>query len=357
MILIVAHHYVVNSALLVEGGPILSAPTAPASLFLLILGAFGKTGINCFVLITGYFMCTSSISAKKFAKLYLEVLFYRVVIFCIFWLSGYTAFSLNEFLHCLFPINTIRTSFTPAFLVFFLCIPFLNILVRNMTQKMHAYLLLLLFFVFVIMGTVTVFFELNMNYLSWFIVLFLFSSYIRLYPNKLFDNVRVWSICSIVFVSLSVVSVVACTWLGTVLGLNLSYYFVTDSNTFLAFATGLSAFMFFKNVRIPYSKTINTIAACCFGVLLIHANSDTMRQWLWIDLLDNAGKYASPWMPLYAVGTILAVYLICTGIDLLRIRFLEKPFFVLWDKHWPQISAWFQTRSSALLRRLNISDT
>ena len=57
MILIVAHHYVVNSGLTDPLGPIYQTPLSFPSIFLLLFGAWGKTGINCFVLITGYFMC------------------------------------------------------------------------------------------------------------------------------------------------------------------------------------------------------------------------------------------------------------------------------------------------------------
>ena len=39
MFLIVAHHYVVNSGLMVEDGPILTFPTSMHSLFLLMFGA------------------------------------------------------------------------------------------------------------------------------------------------------------------------------------------------------------------------------------------------------------------------------------------------------------------------------
>lgn len=72
MLLIVAHHYVVNSGLfqLME-----SSTLSGHSLFLYLFGMWGKTGINCFVLITGYFMCKSDISINKFFKLFLEVFF------------------------------------------------------------------------------------------------------------------------------------------------------------------------------------------------------------------------------------------------------------------------------------------
>ena len=79
---------------------------------------------------------------------------------------------------------------------------------------------------------------------------------------------------------------------------------------------------------------INTIGAATFGVLLIHANSDAMRQWLWKDMLNNVGVYDKVWMPLHAIGSVIVIYIVCTAIDYLRIRFVEKPFFELWDKHY-----------------------
>lgn len=71
-----------------------------------------------------------------------------------------------------------------------------------------------------------------------------------------------------------------------------SYRYVVDSNELLALATAVTSFMFFKNFNIRQSKWINTIATSIFGVLLIHAHSNTIRKWLWKDVLDNAGHYA-----------------------------------------------------------------
>lgn len=81
MLLIVAHHYVVNSGLTSADGPIAASPASSHSIFLLLFGAWGKIGINCFVMITGYFMCKSKITAKKFAKLLCEVMLYRILFY------------------------------------------------------------------------------------------------------------------------------------------------------------------------------------------------------------------------------------------------------------------------------------
>lgn len=39
------------------------------------------------------------------------------------------------------------------------------------------------------------------------------------------------------------------------------WYFVTDSNKFLALVPAVFAFIWFKNLKIGYSKVINTVAA------------------------------------------------------------------------------------------------
>ena len=106
---------------------------------------------------------------------------------------------------------------------------------------------------------------------------------------------------------------------------------MSDSNKPLAVITAVCAFLFFKNLNIGYSKVINTIAASAFGVLLIHANSDAMRQWLWKDALDNVGNYAEN-IYLHAIASVLAVYATCTAIDFVRIQLLEKPVFKVIDK-------------------------
>ncbi|MBQ7357659.1 MAG: acyltransferase [Clostridia bacterium] len=353
MILIVAHHYVVNSGLTDPLGPIYQTPLSFPSIFLLLFGAWGKTGINCFVLITGYFMCKSNITAKKFVKLLFEVEFYKIIFYVIFLISGHATFSAKSLLKAVLPFTSVATGFVGCYLLFFLCIPFLNILVRNMNEKQHIRLSLLVSFIYVLFGTLP-FVSVSMNYVSWFIVLYFFGSYIRLYPKKLFDKTALWGLMTLVSLIISAASVVGCAWLGTKLGRNMAYFFVTDSNTFLAVATGICSFMFFKNLKVRYSGFINTVAASTFGVLLIHANSEYMRQWLWKDLLNNVGMYSSSYLILHAVGSVLAIFAICTLIDFIRIKLIEKPFFILWDKAWNKISLWYQKTENKLCTKLNI---
>lgn len=319
MILIVAHHYFVNSGLVDLA---LQTPSEIKSIYLFLLGMWGKTGINCFVLITGYFMCNSNITLQKFCKLLLEVYLYKILIFIVFWIFGYEVMSLQSLIRLAIPVSTVADNFTGCFILFWLTIPFLNILIKNISQKQHLCLLALSLAIYVLLPLLP-YNRVVMNYVTWFIVLYFISSYIRLYELQLFST-RTWGGLSILFVITSMISVLL------FLRFNFNpYWFVSDSNAILAVLTAISSFMFFKDVKIPYSKFINTLGASTFGVLLIHANSDAMRTWLWKDLLNNVGWFDSSlgMIVLHSIVSILLIYAICTLIDWLRIQLLEKRFF------------------------------
>jgi hypothetical protein len=65
-------------------------------------------------------------------------------------------------------------------------------------------------------------------------------------------------------VVLSATSVLVCIWLGVKLGKNAPFYFVTDSNALLAVLTVVFAFLFFKNIKLPYNSFINAVASTTF---------------------------------------------------------------------------------------------
>ncbi len=350
MLLIIAHHFVVNSQII---NPTFEHFWSWRSVFLQLFGAWGKIGINCFVIISGYFMCTSRVTVKKFVKLLGEVMFYRITIQSIFWIAGYSEFSLKAFIKLLFPVMSVEKGFTDAYLVFYLCIPFLNILLKNLCEKMHILLLLFCSFTYVFFGTIKIF-PLEMNYVSWFIVLYFFGAYIRMYPKPFFENKNLWGWISTVFVTLCAVSVVLGSWIHTKIPYLLTYYFVTDSNTILALMTGISTFLFFKNIKLRYNKWINMIAATAFGILNIHANCDDMRSWLWEDVLQTVNMYNSCWLPLLAVASVIAVFIVCSIIDLVRIQYIEKPFFRLWDVYWEPIKKKFLFVEDKLCKQFNI---
>lgn len=329
MFCIVAHHYVVNSGIIKEITP--EKAVSARSLFALIFGWGGKTGINCFVLITGYFMCRSTISLRKFLKLLLEIEFYKIVVWLIFLLSGYTSFTFKSTLKAILPIYGIGTGFIGSYLCFFLFIPYLNLLIYAMNEQQHQILIGLCIGI----GTVLQTFlkaPAAFTYVGWFMVCYLIAAYIRIYPNELFDNSKVWRNATWICLFFSWCSVVFGALIYHKYGKAVYYYFVSDSNKLLAIMTAVSAFLFFKNMKMKYHPVINKVAASTFGVLMIHANSDTMRQWLWRDVLKNTSAFHNSFFVIHAFGSVLAVYCICTVIDMVRIVVFEKPFFKWFDR-------------------------
>lgn len=324
MILIIAHHYVVNSGVM---DVMHSDGLIPKSIFLYLFGAWGKTGINCFVMITSYFMCKSEISIRKFLKIFLQVKFYAIVFFLIFAITGYEPITLRGIIEVLIPIRSITTNFTNCFEIFYLLIPILNVLTKNMTKRQHEYGGLILVFVYVVLGTLR---QVQFNYLSWFVVLYFIASYIRIYPREIYNNAKTWGTLSIILLALGSLSIVFMVWTGKG-----TYFFVSDSNTFLAASLGISSFLFFKNLNIGYSKAVNYIASATFGVFLIHTISDTMRRWLWGTLLNVTGIYEHTTLMViaHAIGSVVGIFVVCAFIDKLRECFIEKPLFMFLDKY------------------------
>ena len=331
MLIIVAHHYVVNSGLL----DCINAQTSLhfQDYFLLIFGWGGKTGINCFVLITGYFMCTSNITKKKFYRLLGEIYFYKIVIWCIFLLVGYDTFSIKNLFKEILPFSTVADNFTGCFLLFYLLIPFLNKLIQNLTEREHRWLIIWCVGVYVVLPSF-VMMTVKFNYITWFCVIYFVAAYIRLYQHTWCNSKKITTILAIASVSLSWLSIIAIVIIKRRFGIDLGtgYFFVSDCNKVLAFMTGISLFLFLKNLKLKYNKTVNKIAASTFGVLLIHTNGDNMRQWLWKDFLNNIGVYnIGVYNAGYSVGhaliSVTVIYIICTLIDMLRIKLLE-PIFI-----------------------------
>lgn len=324
MLFIIAHHLVYNSGLSESFD--YTHPSANL-IWLQWIGAWGKTAINAFVIITGYFMCTSSLTARKFLKLLFQVVFYLVVIFLIFLSFGHevaTPRRLFELAGHFF--RGINNGFTVSFLWFYLGIPFYNILIRHCSKRELLLLIGLLLLHF--SGAATLFAaKYSFNHTFWYMTIYFIGAYVRLYPMPWMSRNRVCLPSLLGCVCFASVWMLINDWLKAGgMKVNLQYWLISDSDKILAVSIGMLCFLVFRNLRIGYSKVINTIASTTFGVLLIHANSDAMRQWLWKDLLNVPGFACYPFMTLIgkSLVCVIGVFIVCSLIDLLRIKYVEK---------------------------------
>lgn len=245
MLMIVAHHFVVNSGVAAVGGPIRENPQSAQSIYLLIFGAWGKTGINCFLMITGYFMCKSQITIRKFLKLVLQLLFYSVIIYSVFLIAGLETINAKR-LFLLLPVWNVENNFPSCFVVFYLTIPFWNILVSSMSKRLHEILLLLLLTVYTLLGSIPNF-NISFNYVTWFGIIYLIASYVRLYPRKIFEKKGLWRWLTIISFILACMSILITVRFSP----SSKYFFVSDSNKIFAVAVAVCSFLWFKNMKHP----------------------------------------------------------------------------------------------------------
>ena len=140
MLAIVAHHYVVNSTVMYLFDQIL--PTTN-SIFLQLWGMWGKTAINVFVVITGYFMCQRKLTAKRYLKILLEIVFYSWIMWLVLAVCGYETLSWTGALKRLFCYSILTNQdggFVPAFMWMFLLISAINLyLYAALRQNLHSW--------------------------------------------------------------------------------------------------------------------------------------------------------------------------------------------------------------------------
>lgn len=326
MLGIIAHHFVVNSGLLGMMSPTLEHGN---DVYLWLFGMWGKIGINCFVLITGYFMCSSSFTWKKFIKLVCEIEFYKILIYLGFILAGRENISGTRLFQLLSPVTDLTTEFISGYLVMFLLVPFMNVLIQNMSKYQHLSLIALSLLFFTIWDqfpSVVI----PMGYPIWFCVIYIIGAYLRKYPiqNNLAHFFLDSPIGVLIILVIAMGSVIIMLYLRQI-GITSwwPHKWISDSNAPLAVLTSIALFNFFRRLNMKPNKWINTISASTFGVFLIHTSSDAMRLFLWGDVCKCTEWYYSPWLPLYAIIVVCGVYITCTFIDQLRIRCIEKPFF------------------------------
>lgn len=298
--------------------------------FLKLIGAWGKTAINPFVMMSGFFMCTSELTKKRFLKIFLEWIFYSWIVYSIFLLTGYESAAPRRLLNLIFPFfNGVDVGFTSSFMWFYLGIPIYNLIIKGLDKKGLYTLTAALLAMFVIpitfFGNYDVF-----HHVFWYMTLYFVGACIRLYPMKWMSRQKVVNP-----LMLGTAALVAMAILGRMI----NPCFVTkamsvvcsvhESSTLLAFVLGTSLFLFFKNLNLGYHKCINTIASCMFGVLCIHAASNAMRTWLWRHICRVPEMACVPlWLlAAHALGCVLIIMVVCSLIDFARQKWVEAPMF------------------------------
>ena len=318
MIFIMIHHYAMFTNIDIFVGH--------NSLIKYLLISVGKIGVNCFILITGYFMITSDFKFKKLLKLILENLFYSIGFMLLFYLFRGISFNKDEIFSNCMPIISTANWFITTYVVLYLATPIINIALKSLTKKQYLSTIFIALLIFSIIPTLLRK-SLAFSDLIWFIVLYMIAGFIKLYPNKLFNSLKFNMLICIIFY---------CFMFGTIIyGNHMKYaywdvLFYEDMNKFPLVIVSISLFLIFKNLNMKENKFINFVAQSTLGVCLIHENY-LVAPVLWTEIFNNA-NLSSFKLLFHCAFSITCIYIVCTIIDKLRFYIFEKPFFKILDK-------------------------
>jgi len=331
MLMIVAYH-------LRGYGGFGSLPGATGSrvlLYLLTLG--GKVGVDCFVLLSGYFMCTytgGGLRPRRLLKLWMQLFFYSAGIYIAMGLAGISRFGAEGNFTYFLPVSRNVYWFGTRYFFLMLLSPFLNKLMQGMTRKEYRRLLAVCTVIVSVLPTL-----LRTGYaipnMTLMLYLYLLAGYLRLHPEPLFQ--RKWlalgmAVGSYLFM---VGYTLAHSWLLPRLPFLrfLPRQNFSPGNSIPALLCALGLFLFFRNLKVRGNRAVNLIASGAFGVYLLHDHSKPLREWLWLDIFDARPLLARPAaLAWHIIWVVLAIFAIGILIDLFRQYVLEKPLFYLIDK-------------------------
>lgn len=343
MFFVVLSHYSVHGQL--------EAVDLPLSFnrILLDITVTGNLGVDIFIIISGFFLINSKFKLNKLIKLIGQVLFYSIIIYLIFVLTGLKQFDLFDFACSLLPITTKQYWFVTVYVTLYLLHPFINIFLKNINKKQHIIFFSIIIFIWSIIPTMGSRFDFYGNEFAQFVMLYSIGAYFQLYPI----NTKKEKTLSIILI---VANILICIFI-MFLEYRISLIRIIgvdncgrSSIFIILLASGL--FLIFKNLKIKDSNIINTITKCTFGVYLIHDNN-YVREWLWNDVFPNSSYVNTNKLALHLISSVIIIYVVCTAIDYIRITLFEKPVFKLLNKPIDSVEIKLKTAFDEVYKKID----
>lgn len=327
MVMVIMLHYLVKG----EVAAPLSGNDTPAVFFAWLLEAFCLVAVNCYVLISGYFLVESDWKPGRVVSLLCQVLFYSMFIPIVLIITGVIPandISLYEWIEYAFPINTEHYWFATAYLMMYLFAPLLAAGIRQMDKRQLQIVTgLLLFFVSFVKSIVPIVFATDRyGYdFGWFLCLFVLAGYIRRFGIPWLEK---RSHAVFLYVLMSVV-----TWMVALICCGLSDQSTVLStygdrtynyNHFFCLVGAVSLFYVFKDSEIKPGKgaeVICKLAPYTFGIYLLHEHILVRYRWPeWVHVDGVAGKWS--FIP-HMIGCVVLIYAAGTVADFLRARLFK----------------------------------
>ena len=321
MLFVICHH------ILMQGGLInATEPCSPKYYFFSFLNILAYCAVNCYALITGYVMCNKKFKLSNLLNLWVTVIFWSVVVSCVFFVIKPETRSVGEMVSMFLPVLRGRYWFFTAYVVMYFMTPVLNHVINTLNRNTY-----LLFFgaCFIVFGLIPVFslgYDVlrisNGLHFSLLILMYLIGGYIKKYET---ESARLNYKKRNYLIGYFVIA-----------GIHLIYKIVIEQLTQFAFGQAscgdllltyvspfiigeaLCLFLYFKQVNIKAEKVsgklIKWITPCVFSVYIIH-----VHPLIFWDVMPNLFVSWAKYNP-FIVTAMLAllamlVFIICILLD------------------------------------------
>ena len=234
----------------------------------IFLESFCIVAVNCFVLITGFFMIHKTVNWHKLVSLLLEIAVISWVIFLIGTLCGLKA-PFKELVQHIFPTLSGCHWFISSYIIVYVLSPWLNKLILSLTKKECLYLAVLLFVLFSVWGSNPKISAISVQKgysVMWLAYIYFLGSIIRLFGPKRLS----WAGCIYIILSLVTViyAMILCKYTHSI-------WWAMNYNAPFVLLASIALFYKFYSLKISsdfISKIIKFLTPGCWGVFLIHTD-------------------------------------------------------------------------------------
>ena len=266
---------------------------------------FSIIGVNCFVLISGYFGI--KLSAKGIINFIFTCLFYSVVTYSIFAFIQPKTYNYSDIINSFRVLTHTDLWFIPAYFCLYLLSPIINRGISNRTKKEFIKIIIALTFINIYIGWG---WQSKINPTGYNIMqlmyIYIIGRYIGLHIKT--QHLKIGK-----QIALYIVSYILLFASTFICPKHMAYAY---NSPFVIF-TSISFFLIFTTKRY-YNPNINFIASSAFAVYLIHKIPP-----IWIELknllINNTKNIDNLSFALYWISFVFILFMLCITIDKIRL--------------------------------------
>ena len=298
-----------------------------------LLETVALCAVDCFALISGYVGSTAKFRWSRVGNLWLGIVFYTLLLTALFAVWMPEVVSKRTWFGAIFPITSNQYWFMTAYVGMFFFIPLMNLMLEKASKRMLTEFLVAVLVVFSFLPCLfTILLQdspygLHRGYsMVWLIMLYLMGGYLRKYeiPQKLSRKKAVVVFC--ISTLLAWLSKVVIEW-----GTNRMLGYPAGGTSFVSYVSpfivinAVSLLCFFARTEFrskALRKGIAVLSPAALGVYIIHVHP-LVWNYVLRDCLTFAAAYPVWRMLLWVVALAFGIYLVCSLIDVVRIRLFQ----------------------------------